>query len=227
MRDLAPGAAVNVNTVRAVYRRLEAEGLAATRPGHGTFVADHPGVSPALEQLAGETAESAAALGVDLRELAATLYVAGGAELSRAPSFDEDYKPTEEEERAARRALRAQIASLERQLGSYPESTAEPAAKPRVFPAVKTLSELEQIRDQLAERLSVATRNAEKRGRRQDAARARLEDMAANPAAHRGEIVSSEDLGEPGCASWEVAPAWGPIGALMDWWRVKISSGCP
>ena len=20
---------------------------------------------------------------------------------------------------------------------------------------------------------------------------------------------------------------WGPVGALMNWWRVKISSGCP
>jgi hypothetical protein len=39
--------------------------------------------------------------------------------------------------------------------------------------------------------------------------------------------VSNEDLGEPGCGGVAVRPKWGPVGALTDWWRVKISSGCP
>jgi hypothetical protein len=51
--------------------------------------------------------------------------------------------------------------------------------------------------------------------------------MAADPAAHKWEAVGSEELGEPGCGTWEVQPKWGPVGALMNWWRVKVSSGCP
>jgi hypothetical protein len=51
--------------------------------------------------------------------------------------------------------------------------------------------------------------------------------MAADPASHKWDTVKSEDLGEPGCGKWEVQPKWGPIGALMNWWRVKVSSGCP
>lgn len=39
VRELAQGAAVNVNTVRAVYARLEAEGAVRSEHGRGTFVA--------------------------------------------------------------------------------------------------------------------------------------------------------------------------------------------
>ena len=39
VRDIAESAAVNVNTVRAVYARLEAEGVVRREHGRGTFVA--------------------------------------------------------------------------------------------------------------------------------------------------------------------------------------------
>jgi DNA-binding transcriptional regulator YhcF (GntR family) len=39
VRDLAQAAAVNVNTVRAVYARLESEGIVRSEQGRGTFVA--------------------------------------------------------------------------------------------------------------------------------------------------------------------------------------------
>ena len=39
VRDLARSAAVNVNTVRAVYSRLESEGIVRSEQGRGTFVA--------------------------------------------------------------------------------------------------------------------------------------------------------------------------------------------
>jgi hypothetical protein len=39
--------------------------------------------------------------------------------------------------------------------------------------------------------------------------------------------VYNEDIGEPGCKHWHAKPKWGPLGLLMGWWRVKISSGCP
>jgi DNA-binding transcriptional regulator YhcF (GntR family) len=40
VRELAEVAGVNVNTVRAVYARLEAEGLVRSEHGRGTFVAE-------------------------------------------------------------------------------------------------------------------------------------------------------------------------------------------
>jgi GntR family transcriptional regulator len=42
VRDLAESAAVNVNTVRAVYARLESEGIVRSEQGRGTFVAGPP-----------------------------------------------------------------------------------------------------------------------------------------------------------------------------------------
>jgi DNA-binding transcriptional regulator YhcF (GntR family) len=42
VRELAEAAGVNVNTVRAVYARLEAEGIARGEQGRGTFVAGPP-----------------------------------------------------------------------------------------------------------------------------------------------------------------------------------------
>jgi hypothetical protein len=89
------------------------------------------------------------------------------------------------------------------------------------------MAELEAIRDELMERLKQAREAVERRGEQQHRARSRLEEMVSDPAAHKWETVSKQDLGEPGCASLEVQPRWGPVGALMNWWRVKVSSGCP
>src|SRR5215212_1386701 len=47
VRGLAKVAGVNVNTVRAVYERLEGEGFVVTQHGRGTFVAENvPQVDP-------------------------------------------------------------------------------------------------------------------------------------------------------------------------------------
>jgi DNA-binding transcriptional regulator YhcF (GntR family) len=43
VRALAETAGVNVNTIRAVYARLESEGLVRSQQGRGTFVADARG----------------------------------------------------------------------------------------------------------------------------------------------------------------------------------------
>ena len=42
VRDLAQAAAVNVNTVRSVYARLESQGVVRSEQGRGTFVAGSP-----------------------------------------------------------------------------------------------------------------------------------------------------------------------------------------
>jgi hypothetical protein len=51
--------------------------------------------------------------------------------------------------------------------------------------------------------------------------------MVADPSAHRWEVVSAAETGEEGCAEWQVGSRLGPLGALMSWWRVKVSGGCP
>ena len=51
--------------------------------------------------------------------------------------------------------------------------------------------------------------------------------MIADPASHKWIRVYNDDIGEPGCKNWHAKPRWGPLGLLMGWWRVKISSGCP
>ena len=239
VRELASGTGVNVNTARAVYRRLEEDGLILSRHGLGTFVAEGAPASPDLERLAAEAADSARASGVDPRDLARAIYA--GSVPSAALATRSDQLPTEPpqaeppatdgDERLGRRELRRQIARLEAQLASYPAEARKPGepTHPLLRPKehVAGMAELEATRDELMERLKRAREAAERRGERERRARARLEDMVSDPAAHKWEKVSKQDLGEPGCASLGVQPRWGPVGALMNWWRVKVSSGCP
>jgi DNA-binding transcriptional regulator YhcF (GntR family) len=246
VRELASGAGVNVNTARAVYRRLEEDGLIESRHGLGTFVAEDAPMSPDLERLAAEAAESAIASGVDPRDLARAIYAGSGPwddELARsAVEAEEPPRRPEEpaglpeiglegDERIGRQELRRQIARLEAQLASYPADARKPGepTHPLLRPKehVAGMAELEAIRDDLIERLKRAREAAERRGEEQRQARDRLEEMVRDPSAHKWETVSNEELGDPGCAGWKVSPRWGPVGALMNWWRVKVSSGCP
>src|ERR671930_116323 len=96
VRELASGAGVNVNTARAVYGRLEEDGLIESRHGLGTFVAEDAPVSPDLERLAAEAAESAIASGVDPRDLARAIYAGTGpwdAELAPPPGAGREAPP--------------------------------------------------------------------------------------------------------------------------------------
>jgi DNA-binding transcriptional regulator YhcF (GntR family) len=232
VREFAAGAGVNVNTARSIYRRLENDGLAVSQQGLGTFVAPHVTVAPTLEQFAAQVAADAIAQGIDPRELARALYAGSspddpfaepvGEELVREPR-------TREEERSAREALRGQIARFEAKLAPYLEAMGSPEAPsaPAAHPRLASIDELEAIRDDLIARLEKAQAEASQKEQRQGAARRWREEALADPAAHRWEYATREDLGEPGCGRVEVRPAWGPVGALMDWWRVKMSSGCP
>ena len=66
-----------------------------------------------------------------------------------------------------------------------------------------------------------------RKGKRQRRARRHVEEMARRPEEHKWQWVSNEETGDPGCKTWHVTPRYGPVGALMGWWRVKVSSGCP
>jgi DNA-binding transcriptional regulator YhcF (GntR family) len=231
VRDLAAGAGVNTNTARSVYSRLEDEGLAVSRQGSGTFVAPYVRIAPSLEEFSSQVAAEAIAQGIDPRELARALYSGSspGDPFTRRLERDREPGPrTPEETRSARAALRGQIARLEATLAPYPEAaTPQVARRGGPGPHLADIDELEAIRDDLVGRLKSAQAKAKRRGKRQEAARQWREDVVADPSAHRWESVSNEDFGEPGCTRWEVRPAWGPVGALMNWWRVKMSSGCP
>lgn len=252
VRTLAGWAGVNVNTVRGVYARLEDEGLIVTRHGRGSFVADDAGGSPEVERIAAEAIEAAAEAGVDPRDVAIATLVSAAlpeglepdlpaepdgagdepAELdleALAAELELDDVWLEADELGARRELRRQIGRLEAQLASYRRDL-ESLEPPRVSapePRIASAAELERTRDALLRQLGAARAAAAERARRERRAREVRDAMVADPGAHRWEVVSADETGEEGCATWEVAPRLGPLGALMSWWRLKVSGGCP
>jgi GntR family transcriptional regulator len=50
VKDVAGDLAINPNTVVKAYRQLEHEGLAAGRPGQGTFITGTPSAPPGAQQ---------------------------------------------------------------------------------------------------------------------------------------------------------------------------------
>jgi DNA-binding transcriptional regulator YhcF (GntR family) len=245
VRTMAAWAQVNVNTVRAVYARLESERLIITSHGRGSYVADGAGGSTEVERIAAEAIEAARAAGVDPRDVAITTFVSAAlpaldVELRDEPEPEADLPALATELElddswldadagAARRELRRQIGRLEAELAAYsreltPESS-QPA-RPRE-PRVAGIAELSATRDALLAKLAGARAQAVSRSRRERRAREVRDAMLADPAGHRWEVVSSTDTGEEGCTTWEVSARMGPLGALMNWWRVKVSGGCP
>ncbi len=138
----------------------------------------------------------------------------------------------EVDELAARRTLREQIARLERDLVSAcldacPRLSAPAPLRSYSGPRVRSLGELERIRDELAERLARVRGDADAQLLRQAESRALLERMYADPPAHKWLRISNAQLGEPGCKHFHVRPRLGAVGLLAGWWHVKVSSGCP
>lgn len=137
------------------------------------------------------------------------------------------------DEREARLQLRRQIARLETELArlfaeafghtEVPHRVEAVAAAPRVL----DLGELEAVRDRLAARVAEAREGLVERGRVEAENRELVEKMLAAPQDFKWVRVSRQDLGLKGCGHWHSRPRLGPLGMLMGWWRVKVSSGCP
>jgi hypothetical protein len=129
------------------------------------------------------------------------------------------------DEAAARRSLLDQIARLEAELAAaHPVPCEDHRPRgPRLLP----IGELEGIRDGLADQIAAARRVEELRGLRHELNRQLREEMLLEPGRHAFVRVKNEDVGEPGCCDWHVRPRFGVLGMLLNWWRVKISSGCP
>ena len=138
----------------------------------------------------------------------------------------------EADEARARAELRRQIGKLEGEIaGLVAEGMGRVEVPYRVDatgpPRVLDLGELEEVRDALASRLTEAHRALAERAFVEEANRELLQDMLAAPERYRWVRVSRADVGEPGCGHWHSRPRLGPLGMLMGWWRVKVSSGCP
>ena len=138
------------------------------------------------------------------------------------------------DERAARRTLLDQVAHLESELGQVFCATWPRTEMPRPLvagrgggPRLLSLAELEELRDDLAARVSDSRRALSDRTWVEEQNRRLIEEMMIEPERHKWRRVSAEDIGEPGCRHWHVRPRWSFIGMFMGWWRVVVSSGCP
>lgn len=137
------------------------------------------------------------------------------------------------DERQARLQLRRQIGRLEAELATlFGEAFGHTEVPHRVGaivtrPRVVDLGALEVIRDGLADRVAEARAALVERDRVENENRELVERMLAAPQDFKWVRVSRQDLGLPGCGHWHSRPRLGPIGMLMGWWQVKISSGCP
>lgn len=238
VRDLAEWAGVNVNTVRATYAKLESDGLVTTRHGRGSFVADGAGGSPEVERIAAEAIDAAAAAGVDPRDVAIVALVSAG-----LPAIPDELPPANADiaaelgleetwldapEGAARRELRRQIGKLEAELAAYPpDPRSGPAPVHTPEPRIAGVAELSATRDALLAEIAAARQAAAAQSQRERRAREVRDAIVADPDAHRWEVVSAAETGEEGCTTWQASPRMGPLGALMSWWRIKVSGGCP
>lgn len=150
LRELAEMLGINANTARAVYQRLEQEGLIDSRQGTGTFVASVAQEPSAVGQIAADAAREARKTGVDPREVAAALYVTADPPLDAAAQASE-----------RRRELRAQIAALEQALSEiqarHPGLIPAPSKPLRhAGPRLLSVEELERVRTGLVRRLAAA-----------------------------------------------------------------------
>ncbi len=165
VRELAEAAAVNVNTARSVYGRLEEQGYLTSEQGRGTFVAERMPADRRLEdveRLAAALEEESREAGLDPHEVAAHLYGSPARDADTRTAVETREAPTGQGETpaASRRELRAQIAELEARLVRHPSPAlaAEGASSPSRRPAgaLLTSEQLREIRDELRERLEHA-----------------------------------------------------------------------
>nr|WP_281381811.1 GntR family transcriptional regulator [Conexibacter arvalis] len=195
-RELAAHVGVNVNTVRAVYARLEEEGLLEVVHGRGTFVADRAAPLDAAARFAAAVESEARRRGIDPRAVAAALYV----QPADQPGADDDP--------AIRRALREEISRLERRLASLPAVAPgdDPFAPSAQYPSdagrLLTRAELERQRDELAERVAEAADAGAAEAARSARAAADARPAAGGDAAARGRSRDPSTLTRNGTLRW-------------------------
>ncbi len=135
------------------------------------------------------------------------------------------------DERAARRSLLLQVAGLETTL-SRNQSEAFPdqlqlTPLPSGAARLQDLERLELLRDALVGAVVESRAALIEREERRDSAQERLGALLLDPRSNRRVRITQRELGVGGCGVWSAVPRLGPMGRLMGWWRVKLSSGCP
>jgi hypothetical protein len=134
--------------------------------------------------------------------------------------------PATIDEAAARRSLRAQIARLEAEMAAI-EVPLPPPNGIGEGGRLLSLGELEDTRDGLLADIRTRQLAAAAPAERQEQMRCLREEVLADPASYRFARISNADCGDHGCVVLHVRPRFGILGMLMNWWRVRISSGCP
>ncbi len=125
-----------------------------------------------------------------------------------------------------------QIARLERELsaavaGLEPSRRPKAKASPGAQPHLLSETELETTRDDLFARVGDAEELLARQAIDQAEARALLKRMNEAPEHYRWVTVTTKETGDGGCRTWQSVPVLGPIGMLGNWWRIRMSSGCP
>lgn len=157
VREVAEAVGVNVNTVRAVYGRLEEQGLVVSEQGRGTFVAHRSARETELARVAAGAAETARAAGLDPRDVAAALFVsdAGDPPPQAAGEPAQPSPATDGGDTARRDDLKREIAALEAELAPLEGlSPGRPARARARAGRILGTGELQATRDELRERIS-------------------------------------------------------------------------
>jgi hypothetical protein len=136
------------------------------------------------------------------------------------------------DERPVRDELRRQIARLEHRLAelwitAFPRRGIDWKVGAAGGPRILGAADLERVRDALLVRIREAELEIARRADVEESNRGLVERMIADPHDYRWVRVSNEDVGERECKHWHSRPRWGILGALIGWWRVRVSSGCP
>ena len=137
--------------------------------------------------------------------------------VNRAPGLAPRTRP---DERAARRSLLDQVERLEAELASlfcstWPRKGFEWGVPGRAGPRLLSLGELEELRDDLADRVRERPRARSPTAPTwRSRTGCRIEEMLLDPGGPQVERVSHEDIGEPGCRHWHVRPRMGLLGML-------------
>ncbi len=207
LRELAEALGINSNTARAVYQRLEHEGIIDCQQGSGTFVCAEPERSSTVGAIAANAADEAHQTGVDPREVAAALYVAAD---PSARGLDE---------RARRRhQLRTQITALERTLAELEAKHPGLAPKPVQAsgghgPRLLDGEDLEALQGDLIRRLAAMQVAIDQLGRPQRAGKeqAVLKVTAPKRTTGRAQVQPKRAPAKPRRATAKPRPA--PAGA--------------
>jgi DNA-binding transcriptional regulator YhcF (GntR family) len=187
IREVAETAAVNVNTVRTVFARLEEQGLLVSEHGRGTFVAEGARLDAKLAEATELVIATARESGIDPQELAAALYVSPkmpASSHSGRLGREANASPTPAAEgRGERQELYREIEGLEREIGRLdPLGASERRVETQ--PRMLAAPELRNVRDHLIARVEQLRRERQEWRAETERLQAADRQSAERPSGH-------------------------------------------